>query len=202
MATEPFRQLLDGHLTRLGMSRLAFATAVGTSSGNLTNIFKGRRRPPLTQLRKWADVLGLNDNDKREFLEAAASEHSPDLASDLDQVRARVDAERTLLASWGDSTDARLAHLAAADAGLLAEARALVAQAQLGDDQGVADLVMVLVAAHGRIVERLSLQAKADQQALATLARRMAAERITSYDAQPLDQSPAGPASGSGITAG
>lgn len=75
----PFGDTLCDAIKAAGMTQLAFAQAVLSSSGNITDVIKGRRLPPLKHLEKWADVLGLSGANRDEFISAGQLEHTPEL---------------------------------------------------------------------------------------------------------------------------
>jgi transcriptional regulator with XRE-family HTH domain len=62
------------------MSHATFARLVGISKGWPSNMASGRQRPPHdeTKLAAWADVLGLTDGERDEFIELALLEHVPE----------------------------------------------------------------------------------------------------------------------------
>lgn len=56
---------------------MAFAEAVGTSRSVITDVVKGRLRPPVDRLKVWADKLDLSGEKKEAFLLAGWLTHSP-----------------------------------------------------------------------------------------------------------------------------
>lgn len=73
-----FGGFLAERIERARLTRIAFAKAIGSSSGFMTDVIKGRRTPPLDRLDAWADVLGLDGQERTLFLDLAALAHLPD----------------------------------------------------------------------------------------------------------------------------
>lgn len=44
----------------IGLSQQALADALGCSKGNVSQMERGMTRPPLEQLARWADALGMD----------------------------------------------------------------------------------------------------------------------------------------------
>lgn len=82
MAT-PFGSFFYEVLRRQGLSANRFAKRVHTSSGCLSSIYSGVRRPPLDRIQTWADALGLHGPDREAFVTLANLEHTPPLIRDL-----------------------------------------------------------------------------------------------------------------------
>ncbi len=78
-----FGPILAAALESRGMAQREFARVVGIQQGSLQHILKGRRKPPLKAIPKWADALRLKGTDREEFLEAAYLRHAPPYVQDL-----------------------------------------------------------------------------------------------------------------------
>lgn len=72
-----FGTYLKALLDRSGMEQSAFGLKVGQTRGQITNITKGRRRPPKGQAGKWADALGLHGQEREDFIDLAAATYLP-----------------------------------------------------------------------------------------------------------------------------
>lgn len=64
-------------------SRRAFARAAEPDNGVATaslisNVILGKNYPPFPRVERWADALGLDGNERQEFLDLAACAHLPD----------------------------------------------------------------------------------------------------------------------------
>ena len=55
----------------------AFARSVGITTGQITNVIKGRRTISSADAVAWADVLGLEEQERQRFLDLAAIAHLP-----------------------------------------------------------------------------------------------------------------------------
>lgn len=60
-----------------GISANKFGKIIGTSSGFLSNVYIGKRRPPLHSLDEWCSVLRIEGDEKDQFVELAHLEHCP-----------------------------------------------------------------------------------------------------------------------------
>ena len=73
----PFGRMLYHSISGIGLSANAFAQRIDYSSGFLSGIYQGLKKPPLNAIEDWCDVLKLKGNAREEFLVLAAIEHSP-----------------------------------------------------------------------------------------------------------------------------
>ena len=54
-----------------------FAALGETSHGHVSNILTGRRRPPLDKVAMWAELLGIDGEEREEFVRQAELMHTP-----------------------------------------------------------------------------------------------------------------------------
>jgi len=73
----PFGRMLYHSISGIGLSANAFAKRIDYSSGFLSGIYQGLKKPPLHAISDWCDVLELEDNAREEFMILAAWEHTP-----------------------------------------------------------------------------------------------------------------------------
>lgn len=78
----PFGVLLYARLKEVGISANKFSDLIQSSSGFISNIYCGRRRPPLQRIEYWADLLSLFGKERDIFIETAYLEHCPKLIVD------------------------------------------------------------------------------------------------------------------------
>jgi hypothetical protein len=76
-----FAALLLNLLASRELSSRAFARQVGRTSGFITGVLKGRLGPS-DDVEKWADVLGLEGDDRHGFLLLAGLTHSSEIVVD------------------------------------------------------------------------------------------------------------------------
>ncbi len=69
--------LLDFHLRRKRISASALASKLGRSQQAISGYLVGRAKPPLDDMGKWADALGLGDAERQQFLDAAYEAYTP-----------------------------------------------------------------------------------------------------------------------------
>lgn len=99
-----FGGFLAERIERAHLTRIAFAKAIGSSSGFMTDVIKGRRTPPLDRLDTWADVLGVTGAERQQFLLLAGLAHIPDqavrdmVANQLTHLQAEVDHQSVQIA--------------------------------------------------------------------------------------------------------
>jgi hypothetical protein len=60
------------------MSVRAFARAVNVTPGYISRVVAGERWPLPWRLRQWADTLGLNGQDRQDFILTAQIESAPE----------------------------------------------------------------------------------------------------------------------------
>lgn len=102
-------------LTRLlqarGIAQAEFARRVGKAPGVISFIRSGRRTPPLDQMQRWADAMGLAGAERARFLELAALAHTPpearQLIARLRQRCARLEGEIATLKGVARAADPR-----------------------------------------------------------------------------------------------
>lgn len=89
-----FAELLAAYLKRAGdLSVAAFAERVGLSQPTMHRVATGGRPPDLDALDRWADVLGLEGDERATFILAGQLAHCPQPIVDLlEQHRADQDA--------------------------------------------------------------------------------------------------------------
>lgn len=76
-AGTPFGRLLERLWSARGLCQHSFAQALGISPGVVQFIRVGRRRPPLHDLERWAEVLALAGQEREVFLLIGRLEHAP-----------------------------------------------------------------------------------------------------------------------------
>lgn len=87
----PFGRLLYAAIRKSGVSANAFAKSVGTSSGFLSNVYSGKRRPPVDRLGQRMDKLGLQGEERSEFLLQAHLMHcTPFIQKAFEEQRAVI----------------------------------------------------------------------------------------------------------------
>lgn len=83
----PWGDYLDQLLKARGLSITAFADSAGVSHNFVSRAMRGVRhsrgvaatvKPPLGKLDIWADKLGLDEHERRRFIELAEDEHAPE----------------------------------------------------------------------------------------------------------------------------
>ncbi len=72
-----FGDLLRQVILSKNASVSAWAQRVELTHGQISNIIAGRRCPPLDQLERWCDELGLVDDVRARFLQLAWLAHAP-----------------------------------------------------------------------------------------------------------------------------
>jgi hypothetical protein len=77
-----FALLVKAHLSRLGMPAAAFAKAVGISEALMSRMLAAKRYPPET-LDKWAEVLGIEGDERERLLETGGLTRCPDYICEL-----------------------------------------------------------------------------------------------------------------------
>lgn len=73
-----FGDMLAARIEGAGLTRIAFAKEVESSSGFMTDVIKGRRTPPLDRLDRWIEVLGLSPKEADQFRFLAGVAHIPE----------------------------------------------------------------------------------------------------------------------------
>lgn len=86
-----FGQLLYTCIGRQGLSANEFAQRVEMSSGFISGVYSGNKRPPLDRIPDWAAALKLRGSERNRFVLRAHLEHaSPTLRKTFDQLRKAV----------------------------------------------------------------------------------------------------------------
>ena len=78
-------------IAQKGLTVSEFARLVKVPQPNVSEIKRGARRAPLAGIEKWADVLGLEGDERERFLDLAALTHTPERIQ-----RLIIDVERVL----------------------------------------------------------------------------------------------------------
>jgi len=78
-----FGIVLYNLITRRGWSANEFARRVGVSSGFISGIYTGFKRPPVKRLGKWVRALKLEEHEARAFRLLAELEHAKIVAPTL-----------------------------------------------------------------------------------------------------------------------
>ncbi|MBA3845846.1 MAG: hypothetical protein H0X45_04300 [Planctomycetes bacterium] len=87
-----FGDLLRQVIVSTNASVSTWAQRVGLTHGQIHNIIAGRRCPPLDQLERWCDELGLVDGVRARFLQRARLAHAPiEVHALVDQLEAQVE---------------------------------------------------------------------------------------------------------------
>jgi transcriptional regulator with XRE-family HTH domain len=80
MSTVPdFRIFVLGRLAGMRLSQRQFAIQVGLDSTTVSKILLGKRRAPLEDLDRWAEVLKVTAGERSDFDMAAALTHCPEV---------------------------------------------------------------------------------------------------------------------------
>ena len=74
-----FGKILYEHISKAGMSANEFARKVEMTSGFMSAVYTGKKRPSLRRLNDWADCLGLKGKTRQRFILAAHLEHVTDV---------------------------------------------------------------------------------------------------------------------------
>ncbi len=83
-----FGELLGKLLKERKLSQQTLAQHVGVSQATVSQVILGKTRPRLAKIRKWADGLGLQGQDREAFVQEAALCHAPPEVLELvDQLR-------------------------------------------------------------------------------------------------------------------
>lgn len=83
------------HIKRLQLNASAFAARVGISQQAMHAYISGKVRPPVDDLPKWAEALGLTALERDQMTEAAYESHTPALIWErLLDLRRQLDSER------------------------------------------------------------------------------------------------------------
>lgn len=69
--------MLDFHLRRKRLSASALAVKLGRSQQAVSGYLVGRIKPPLEDMAKWSDALGLEGQERQQFLDAALEAYTP-----------------------------------------------------------------------------------------------------------------------------
>jgi transcriptional regulator with XRE-family HTH domain len=98
-----FPELLTHHLSAAKLSQVAFARAVGVT-GSFVNMVcrrKGKARPALEALERWADALGLNGSERSAFIDAGVVFWLPQKALKMtDNMRTQWENRKREARSW------------------------------------------------------------------------------------------------------
>ncbi|HYE04968.1 MAG TPA: helix-turn-helix transcriptional regulator [Planctomycetota bacterium] len=87
-----FGDLLRQLIMSTNASVSTWAQRVGLTHGQIHNIIAGRRSPPLDQLERWCDELGLVDEVRARFLQLARLAHAPSEVRELvEKLEAQVE---------------------------------------------------------------------------------------------------------------
>lgn len=73
-----FGSLLKALLADTKTNQPEFAAKVASTRGFVNNVIHGHRTPPLEQITKWADALGLKGAKREQFIELAELAHAPE----------------------------------------------------------------------------------------------------------------------------
>jgi len=65
----------------MGLSANAWSQTVGISSGFISGIYQGIKRPSMDSIEQWANALNLHGSVREEFMILAALAHTPPLIS-------------------------------------------------------------------------------------------------------------------------
>jgi transcriptional regulator with XRE-family HTH domain len=74
---EDFASLLVLYLKRKRLKYAEFSGLIGRSKNYTAGLVNGRHAPPLEDLKKWSKVLGLNEEEWKQFEEEAWLAHCP-----------------------------------------------------------------------------------------------------------------------------
>ncbi len=74
----PFGRMLYHSISEAGMTASKFSRKAKTTSGFLSGIYQGKKKPTLKALDKWCRILGLEGNQREEFVLLADLEHTPE----------------------------------------------------------------------------------------------------------------------------
>ena len=77
----PFGRLLYHAISNMGLSANAWSQTVGISSGFISGIYQGIKRPSMDSIEQWANALNLHGSVREEFMILAALTHTPPLIS-------------------------------------------------------------------------------------------------------------------------
>lgn len=70
-----FGRVLYACISRRGWSANHFARSVGMSSGFISGVYSGLKKPPVERLGDWVKKLQLNKEEARDFILLAELEH-------------------------------------------------------------------------------------------------------------------------------
>lgn len=70
-----FHEIFKNRLEELGFSLVDFADKVDEYPNVISLITRGKRKPPIKKVRKWAKALKLAGDERYAFLLAAHKEH-------------------------------------------------------------------------------------------------------------------------------
>ena len=87
-----YGEMLKSLIAQKGYGLREFAQRVGYAHSNISAIMAGRRPPPLDRIERWADALGLDGQERQEFLEEAYLAHAPQQVRHIvDRMRVEID---------------------------------------------------------------------------------------------------------------
>ena len=76
-----FGKILYAHIAEVGMSANEFAKNVEMTSGFMSAVYTGKKRPSLKRLDDWADCLKLKGKPRQRFKLAGHLEHSGNMGN-------------------------------------------------------------------------------------------------------------------------
>lgn len=83
------------HIKRLRLNASTFAARLGLSQQAMHAYLAGKVRPPVDDLKRWAEVLGLSALERDQMVEAAYESHTPAAIWErLLDLRRQLDSER------------------------------------------------------------------------------------------------------------
>lgn len=88
-----FAEVFASALAKSGLTQTAFAKQAGVAQPFVSQVAKGLRKPSLDNVERWAELLGLQGEERARFLRVGRLLHTPPEIRD-EYLKLRAQSER------------------------------------------------------------------------------------------------------------